>query len=355
MEAIFFPRNDYPNNVEVCPHRFGKSMTYTEQSDGFHSGAEDITNLFIQKGIKIGVFWPTVSSETTAYRDLALQYISDDLMWIDAYCNPANSEDKQHVVTQQEYEAARDAILERISDWFGARPVALSYANGNDTYKDMAIIDFLACRNSNKNGGTTYGLNYGSPDDIPYSKAFYKSKASTSRWYDDVVAAGSTWTFESRLQKLAYDIAATKLNNGWYNNFTHWHNVIRDGNLQAYSEYIDLLDSLNSNGDIYFAGYGEAVAYLVYRQMIKKTVMYSPLMHRKGQLIIQLETDNNGLDVNPDLLQVPISVKFSTVGTPLANQAITSNCNLINLGSGEYIVEIPFSRFPKAVIEKINV
>lgn len=352
MEAIFFPRNDYPDNVDVCTHRLGKSMTYTEQSDGFHSGAEDITALFAQKGIKTGVFWPTVSSETTSYRDLALQYIANGLMWIDAYCNPANSADREHVVTQQEYEAARDAVLSRVLDWFNIRPVAMSYANGNDTYKDLAIEDFLACRNSNKNGGTTYGLDCGSPDDIPYSKSYYKSKASTSRWYDDVVATGSSWTFETRLQQLAADVETTRSNGGWYNNFTHWHNVIRDGNLQAYRDYADLLDSLNVNDDIYFAGYGEAVAYLVYRQLIKKTVLYSPNLHRKEQLVIQLETDNS-LGVNTDLLQVPISVKFSTINTPLAGATIKSDKNLVDLGGGDYVVEIPFGRFPRAVINKV--
>lgn len=112
-----------------------------------------------------------------------------------------------------------------------------------------------------------------------------------------------------------------------------------------------MLAELNEDNDICFAGYGEATAYLVYRQMITRAVMYSPNAHRSTQLFIRLEAQNT-LGIDTALLQVPISVKFSTVGTPLAGKTITSDCNLINLGNGDYIVEIPYTgRFPYAIIK----
>lgn len=348
MEAIFFPRNDYPNNIEVCAHRLGKSMTYTEQSDIFRNGAEDIMDYGANKGLRFGVFWGMSTSST--YRDLALPYVNSNQMWIDAYCNPTGASELGQI-SQADYEAQRDALLVRIADWFGKRPIALSYSYGNDSYRDYAIEDFIAGRNSEKNMGTPYGIGYGNPNNIPYSKLYFKSKGSTSRWYDDAKADAS---FTTRLQQLEQDVLATKLNGGWYNNFTHWHNVISDGNLQAYKDYIDLLASLNANNDIYFAGYGEAVAYLVYRQIITKAVMYSHNSDAANKLVIRLETINN-LGIDTDLLQVPISVKFSTIGTPLAGQTIKSNCNLISLGSGQYIVEIPYSDFPVAIIEKVSI
>lgn len=348
MDVIFFPRNDYPNNVEICPHRLGKSMTYTEQSDIFRNGAEDIMDYGANKGLRFGVFWGMSTSST--YRDLALPFVQANQMWIDAYCNPTGASALGQI-SQADYEAQRDSLLIRIADWFNKRPLALSYAYGNDSYKDFAINDFLGCRNSDKDMGTPYGVGYGEPNNIAYSKLYFKSKGSTSRWYDDAKADSS---FATRLQQLASDVAATKLNGGWYNNFTHWHNVISDGNLQVYKDYIDLLASLNENNDIYFAGYGEAVAYLVYRQIITKAVMYSPNSDAANKLVIRLETINN-LGIDTDLLQVPISVKFSTIGTPLAGQTIKSNCNMISLSSGQYIVEIPYSDFPVAIIEKVSI
>ena len=79
--------------------------------------------------------------------------------------------------------------------------------------------------------------------------------------------------------------------------------------------------------------------------------MYSPNEYHNTQLIIRLET-NNTLNVDTDLLQTPNSVKFTTVGRPLAGMTIKSDRNLVSLGGGDYIVEIPFNRFPYAVIEK---
>lgn len=341
MDAIFFPRQDYP--VQVCTHRYGKSMTYTEQSDQFRDGAEDIVSYAVANGIKVGVFWGM--SQTETYHQLALPYVNNGQMWIDAYCNPTGS--NGGTVTREAYEAQRDSLFEILDDWFGIRPLCMSYAYGNQTYTDYVTPDFLAARNSGKTGGTPYGVGYGNPNDLPYSMANYKTRASTSRWYDD---AKGTSSFASRLQQLESDVEATKLNGGWYNNFTHWHNVINDGNLATYKDYLDLLEELNEDGSIYFAGYGEATAYLIYRQLITKAVMYSPKAHPSTQLFIRLEAENT-LGINTDLLVVPISVKFSTVGTPLAGKTITSDCNLVSLGGGDYIVEIPYTgRFPYAII-----
>lgn len=346
MEAIFFPRQDYP--VEICAHRLGKSMTYTEASDQFRGGAESIVDYAAGRGLTVGVFWGM--SGSVDYASLARPLIAAGKMRIDAYCHPTGSEVPGTIITQDVYEQERDRLLARIEDYFEIRPIAMSYNSGNTSYEDYIFPDFLAGRNSGRTGGTPYGVGYGSPNNVPYSANVFKSKQSTSRWYDDVVASGSTWTFETRLQQLAADVATTKQNGGWYNNFTHWHNVISAGNLEPYKDYIDLLTTLNSANDIYFAGYGEAVAYLVYRQLITRAVMYSPTARPTTQLFIRLEAQNT-LGVNEQLLQVPISVKFSTVGTPLEGKTLTSDCNIISLGGGDYIIEIPYTgRFPYAII-----
>lgn len=342
MDAIFFPRQDY--QVVVCPHRLGKAMTYTEQSDNFRGGAEAIAYYAISKGLKFGIFWGTSGLPSDA--EIAKTLLDAGQLWIDAYCNPEGASGGGQI-SQSAYEAQRDALIARFHNWYGIRPVTMSFGYGNTTYADYAINDFLACRNSGKTGGTTYGIGYGVPDDIPYSKSFYKSKASSARWYDDAKYDSS---FAERLQTLETEILSAKQSGGWFNNFTHWHNVIEDGNLQPFKDYMDLLARLNANNDIYFAGYGEAVAYLVYRQMITRAVMYSPKDNPTSQLIIRLEAQNNlGIDTN--WLVVPISVRFSTTGTPLAGKTLTSNCNLINLGNGDYIAEIPYlGRFPYAVV-----
>lgn len=366
MEVIFFPRNDYPDNVEVCSHRYGKKMAYTEQTDTQQNTGSFLSYQWLvpyakSKGIKVGIF-ASVSSPIVDTGGIKNDYDNGDI-WLDvyslvptlqSYITPADQTDQ---ITKEIWDEAYNTyILPNFQNFTGKKPVAMSYSYGRDKFKDL-ITQLLGARNSDKstppNYITDYGVGYGNPNTMPYSFDRFKSKASTTRWYD-TEKEKSTPDWPAAISAQGDLIDATILNHGWLNNFTHWHSVKNDGNQSIYEDYLDMLAEKNDNNEIWFCGYGEALAYLVYRQMIKddKVVMYSPIANADSQLVIQLETDNSSLQVDADLLQVPISINFSTVGTPLAGQSITSDCNLISLGSGDYIVEIPFSRFPRAIIEK---
>lgn len=366
MEAIFFPRKDY--DVDICPIRYDKDMVYTEQTDGQHNTQSDhayqwLVPLAKERGLKVGIFTQVnvgPLDNTGGFKD---DYENGDI-WLDVYSLTPNlveyiSPSGTHygeTITQEMYdEAYNNFMLPVFYAFTGKKPVAMSYSYGNDTFKDYTT-QFLGCRNSGKGSDsigypTDYGYGYGNPNNKAYSFNNYKSRISTTRWYDtEKVVANPDWDAAIAAQRSL--IRTTKTNKGWLNNFTHWHNVVNDGRQAIYVDYLDMLaeEKTNEYGDIWFAGYGEAIAYMVYRDMITRAVMYSPVLDPTHKLVIQMETSNAVFGIDTDLLQVPISVKFSTVGTPAEGKTITSNCNLINLGGGEYIVEIPFSRFPKAII-----
>lgn len=348
MDAIFFPRQDYP--VQVCPHRYGKSMTYTEQTDTLRTNIsyDIIMGMAKSRNIKVGGFAMYSDYEPTPLADY-----EDGKLWLDCYSyDPALATKIAggQVITAEEFrQSYNNVLLPPFRAALGKKPIALSYSYGNTTFQDTVPEFFLAARGSGNNNETSYGVGFGVPNNVAYSKNAYKVRSSTTRWYDEAKTSGDK--FAERLASLSSEIDACLQNGGWFNNFTHWHNVINDGNGSVYEDYFDLLAEKNSNGDINFAGYGEAVAYLVYRQIITKAVMYSPKAHPSTQLFIRLEAQNT-LGIDTDLLQVPISVKFSTVGTPLAGKTITSDCNLVSLGGGDYIVEIPYTgRFPYAIIK----
>ncbi len=364
MNAIFFPRKDY--DVEICAHRLGKSMTYTDQTDGYnviHGGINTFAaymQLAKARNIRVGCFMGLSQPVTDTDGTIKADY-NGNRLWLDAYSYTTELAEKittGQVITQMEWESAyQNTILPNFFNFFGKKPVALSYSYGNDSFKDYVIPNFLGARNSIPSGDTIhntfptdYGVGYGNPNTEPYSINRYKSKASSMRWYDAAKEQGNNFT--EQLAIVSQKIDETKINGGWLNNFTHWHNYWQDGNQQWVEPYLNLLQSKNNNNQIYFSGYGEAVAYLVFRQIITRAVMYSPLQHHNTQLIIRLETSNT-LGVDTDLLQVPISVKFTLVGTPLAGMNIKSNRNLLALGNDDYLVEIPFGQFPYAVIEKI--
>ena len=365
MEAIFFPRNDYPNNIEVCSHRYGCSMAYTEQTDDLKNTSPDTPYTWIvpyakSKNIKVGGFVNVNKGQISPMNGLKEDY-DNGYIWLDAYSltpnlaeyiRPTGSHYGEDITQEMWNEAYNNYILPIFYNFTGVKPIALSYSYGKDTFKNY-ILQFLGARNSNNNGNTNYGVGFGSPNNIPYTWQSYNSCESTTRWYNaEKIKPTQDWAAAILAQGNLID--ATKLNGGWINNFTHWHDVVSDGRQEIYEDYIDMLAQKNVNNEIWFCGYGEALSYLVYRQIITKAVMYSPNSDATNKLVIRLETINN-LGIDADLLQVPISVKFSTIGTPLAGQTIKSNCNLISLGSGQYIVEIPYAKYPGAVIEKVSI
>lgn len=351
MDAIFFPRKDY--DVEVCNHRHGKTMTYTDQTDKLELPTFNIIMpLVIQQNIKVGAFvnslFDTVPNETIN------QYIAANRLWVDVYWRYSEMTGQTNVDATTYAQKTAKQIQSFVSR-FGFMPCAMSYGLGNYTYADYVKNNFIGGRNSlytgnNTDYGKTFGGNYLGNPQVDYSLDRFTNKNGTFRFYDDAERNG----YESAANQLETLINATRLNGGWFNNFSHWHDYINHNHQQWLEDYIALLGSKQTQfgGEIYFAGYGEAVAYLVYRTLITRAVMYSPIHKAQSQLIIRLQTDNT-LSINPDLLTVPISIKFSLAGTPLAGAEIKSNRNLISLGNDDYIAELPFERFPYAIIERV--
>lgn len=343
MKVIFFPRQDYP--VEICAHRHGKVMTYTEQTDYFNINSVPIAEMAKSKGIHCGCFSSFLYDEQ--YNDIMKQYASEGVLWLDLYFYSLRA--AQHeVITEDEFNEMLITNLDFFYRLTGKKPIALSYTNGNLSYSEYAKGHFLGGRQSDLSYDSDYGVGYGDPNNIPYSIDGYIAKKCTTRFYDFAITQG----FDKALERQSAEIDNALSNGGWLHNFTHWHDVGKNNNTELYNQYFDLLLEKNSNNQIYFAGWGEALAYLVYRQLVKEAVMYSPIGHENERLIIAIDARNT-LNVDTDLLQVPISVKLSTKGTPLENKQIKSNYNLISLDNGEYIVEIPYSEISYAIIDTI--
>ena len=371
MNAIFFPRNDYPNNVEICPHRLGKKMTYTESTDTLRLSVsyDFILSEAKSRNIKVSAF-ANYADFNDANIGKALTDLNNDDLWLDmySYC-PTISDKLEHggTVTAEEWLTAYNTyILPNFLQATGKKPIALSASYGNTTFSDY-VTQFLAFKNSVPQSAgtyaeypTNYGIGNGNPNNIPYNFANYHPIRNTTRWFDNAISQGAeqdSSVFTRVLSEVADEIDATMINGGWFNNFTHWHWVYNPGTYDyrsIYEGYFDMLAQKNADNEIYFAGYGEAVAYMVYREMISRAVMYSPVGYENSRLVIRLEA-KNVFNIDTDLLQIPISIKFSTTGTPLEGQTIRCEQNLISLGNNQYIVEIPWSEYPGTVIEKVNI
>ena len=238
----------YPNNIEVCAHRFGKKMTYTEQTDtlAFGTSYSQFMALAKARGIKVGAF--------VRYSELSASEISQAIneehsgnLWLDQYdeCpSLATKLDNREQISQEEFVYAyTNELLPTFQNVVGRKPIAMSYRNGVDNFKDYVLPYYLCARNSVPSGNTIYntfptdyGIGYGNPNDEPYSITRYKSKASSMRWYDAAIEQGDNFT--EQLIIVAQKIDETMLNGGWLNNFTHWHNYWQQGNEQSgYQQY----------------------------------------------------------------------------------------------------------------------
>lgn len=402
MNTIFFPRNDYPNNIEICKHRFGKKMTFCDCTTDIPSYVQNkMLPYAVEKHnshkYKVGSDFMDVYRDSAWNSPYGKQCIAAGVIWPDLYFYPDPFEDYSQEAVMRAY----NRLLPWFKENFGMKPIAADYSSGRGGYYRHYLEDkFLTCDTSDTElSRTDYGYGVGNPSDNPYHlldetvggvvKKGYYPRLMNDRVLDNArgdITRNEAYNtpeekgyYDNRIAEIAglIDDTLALPNGGLIINFSHWHDVVKedydtdvnpitvkedrtiivDGRETTkaihwgFEAYLDMLCEKNANDEIYFAGRGEAVAYLVYRQFISKAHIYSPNANPSNQLIIRLETRND-LNIDTSLLQVPISVKFSTENTPLENEQIKSNNNLISLGNNHYIVEIPYSDYPMAIVEK---
>ncbi len=389
MNVIFFPRNDYPDKVEICNHRLGKKMTYCERTTLIPSYVQDtILPYFVTKHnsdkLRVGCDFMDVYTNSAWNSAYGKQCIENGTIWADLYFYPDPFED----MSQEAVMRAYNRLLPWFISNFGRKPNAVDFSSGyGSQYKQYLTDYFLCCDSSAQQlqNNSDYGVGVGLPNNVPYTQSRYYPRVMNSRVLDNARADITTHSaYNTPSEKDYYDYYINQIsdliddtlvlpNGGFIMNFHHWHDLVlmdynADGTPKAeriaagtenyainngFKSYVDMLCQKNANDEIYFAGYGEAVAYLVYRQCVTKAVMYSPNQYPNERLIIRLEVPNS-LEIDTDLLCVPLSVKFKTTGTPLEGATIKCDaCNLISLGNNEYIVEIPYSEYGGALIEKV--
>lgn len=324
-------------------------MTYTDQTDCLYLdySYERYMNLAKKYNIKVGAF-ARVDELLSDQIHKTLNDYNNGALWIDeySYCSSlAKKIVNDSLISEQEFESAYyNELLPPFYEKIGHKPICLSYSYGNDSFKDYVIPKYLAARNSEPSGNTRknifptdYGEGCGKPYYLSYSAERYKSKASSMRWYDAAIEQDSN--FVEQLAIVADKIDETIHNGGWLNNFTHWHNYFEDGNETWAEQYLSMLADKNCNDEICFAGYGEAVSYLVFRSMLNNLTYYMP---NDNTVVIKLNYNTKDQKIDDDLLVVPISIKFSVKGTVFEGHNIKCDYNLLTCPDGNYVVEVPW-------------
>lgn len=185
-------------HIEVCKHRHGKQMTYTEQTDGvkYFVSYQSIRDLLANYNLKGGIFL-SLEDLRSGYMSVVLE--DEKTIWLDQYSSiyPSALEiilsklhlmRKNKIILRQYWELYyAEELLSSFQKATGRKPVALSYSYGNDSFKDY-LTTYLGARNSGVSGNTSYGTGCGNRQE-PYQQERFRSRESTIRWYDSAVAS----------------------------------------------------------------------------------------------------------------------------------------------------------------------
>lgn len=261
--------------------------------------------------------------------------------------------------TSNQYELI--GVIESQKEWYNLnlnkQSSSISYRGGKSQSSKSLIPYLLGGRNSNVVGGTSlpanvntqldtfYGVGLGydplSETDVERSKL--TNYENSLRYYDYVVSRNLT----DANTIINRELQATILNNGWFRNFTHWHDA--NSELIVLRDYLELCKTNFTGNNVHTCSAGEAIEYMFLREISSRVTA----QEKNGKIyvitdVIDYFKEQNFDGINGVLpyktINTTLSVKLDLTGTTLESENVVSSFGkIIDLGSNEIIVEIPFN------------
>ena len=338
--------------IQVCDNRWGKDMTYCENSDTMNPNSYPfIIYLALKYGIKVGCF--INSNPMWHYSEIYPNLKDAGIIDFDLYAQPTTEQKK----SQNSFNEYLDIERSWFKDKFNKYPSCISYYGSDESYSYFATQKMIAGRD---NYWETFGKAYtwngqtypskttlGNPQ-VGFDRIEQMNHLMSIRWCDEVMYGN--YTTEQAIQFLLKDIAATKMNHGFYNAFAHWHYIagMYPISLEEYEKYFSRI----ADNKIHFCSFGEAMEYAISRTMIKNITSYCT---SDNNVIISVEYSNDFIPIiNQDCLNTTISVLVDLSETSLANKNISINIgNFIKVGQNKYIIDV--SPPNKSLVSKVTI
>jgi len=410
-----FPKSTITATVKT--HRYGASATISQDSDKLYVGKRYFVELFgFKNNIKPNIFYTVFGSDTT---DVKSAYASGRLgfgiyqqtdRWYDASYSGSDPY-LQYPVIPDYYETAwTQAGVDAFGVTLGAAKTSRTPNHGQELFDvsggvygyDIATesygtnnglelstlieyeinelekilghkVTIISYRNGQNQGshellpfisyGRDSGFSTSGNSDIEYrgfSRYGFLNKNSSTRWWD-------MWNYYgfTEAQASAYstqEIGKAISNNGWFNDFIHWHNCYDADDMDAINRYYAVINAAIGSDFVYRASNNEAANYAFYRDMVSRISAFEE--DSKVYIVIQKKdnykgTDTDGIDNDLPLggMATPVSVEIDLSATSLAGKNIITNTTGIrSLGSDVYIVDIPFGNakegFQRCILEE---
>ncbi|MCJ1656686.1 hypothetical protein MT342_08720 [Staphylococcus sp. NRL 21/187] len=215
-------------------------------------------------------------------------------------------------------------------DWFksvfGKYPSYSSYSYGRHILDDLLLPRLMGTRgNTIQNDTSSYSFNREQGVDRMVSSVFNYN----------VRDKGMNVALENSKNNLSKAIT----NNGWFNDFSHWHWASSYGDKNQWSQFFEQQRNLIGSNKVVSLGIDKAFEYQYLRNMVQSIY----LVENNGTYYVQVETKD---EYKPSLpkqsIKTKLSVHLDLENTPLEGKDITSTTEIKKVDINRFIVEVPY-------------
>lgn len=241
----------------------------------------------------------------------------------------------------------------RLNNW-GIKHSGFSFRNGRNDGHKLLIPYFLAGRNSESM--PTWGETLGDAPITPFSliRSEDINKSSSTRvwdsWYSMKDASNQPFftTITDAIVFMKQQIQRAVTDGGWWSDFIHWHSLYTYNTPEMFQDIFKAIDDQIGSQDVWRAGYSEVAEYSYIRGMVDLVGSFE----RSGELYLYYRlkdkfkgTNTNGIanDVDLGYLMMPVSIRISTLNTPLAGKDIfCERATLIRkIDANTWVISVP--------------
>lgn len=302
----------YPKMIkEVQPtkHKYGADLTWSAHTDTFRPTLDGHGIDFEINAFKHNLNGTMLLNHQTdkIYEDEIKKTLGTGVLDAGAYFRAA-----------EELQPQVDWLIKVL----GKKPSYWSYAYGQRDHDDFVLKNGLISRlSSDKETSYDFSDRLGHPNSSLFN---YNVRDNNM-----TVALNNS---EKNLQKAIE-------NNGWFNDFSHWHWAEFYGDKNQWSQFMERQKSLLSNINYVSLGASEAVEYMWLRKQFKRGGLYES----DNDLVLLCETVN-AEKLPYRAIDTTLSVKVDTSGTILEGKDITGPTQIIKIDTNQYIVQVPYKK-----------
>lgn len=197
-----------------------------------------------------------------------------------------------------------------------------SYGNGIRDHDDFALAHSLLTRRSG--GGQ---VNYDFETRLEHSCATLFNYNVRDNGMVSALA-----TSEKMLNKAI-------LENGWFNDFSHWHWAEVHGDKDQLEQFFSQQNAVLNGVNYVSLGSGEAVEYMWLRKQFKRGGIYQ----NDNELVLICDVRNDD-DLPYNTISQTLSVEVDVTDTVLANRELEATSDILKLSENKFIVQVPYEK-----------